>query len=394
LDKGKAKEKFLDSIKMDNENKSTSSETNKIAPILKPIMERFPNLSQETLEKLSTPEGLRNRHKILQNLPDNELKTDITPFKTLSNIDKNKFDKILKETMHLDSEAVTDRLKEEFPEVDLSTDNYRNEFIKAVEEEINSGKTEEERDKIRKEFANIDLLEIQNTGGTSDIKTIRNVIRENYTHNSLLKEIKNKGKDTSFEELIKDVKTLKTDQAFELFKDLESSENSKLIDSILSDNIDNTMEQLIKENPSANKQELIEKLIQDKPLHKDKILEKISRTVDKQIKHLEENLDENSIRKMRRVLTREDLKERESLSENRTIEQIQALNAINRSQSSLLNQIKSKANQMSVNNPSYPNQISNISQEPSSSYNQSSNTDNKSSFNTTTHLEDTMNLFD
>jgi hypothetical protein len=86
-------------------------------------------------------------------------------------------------------------MKTKFPNYDENS--YRKEFMKAVEEEINSGKTEAEKEQIRKEFLKTDLLEIQNTGGTSDTKIIRNVIRENYTHNSLLNEIKNKASTSS-----------------------------------------------------------------------------------------------------------------------------------------------------------------------------------------------------
>jgi len=70
-----------------------------------------------------------------------------------------------------------------------------------MEAEINSGKTTEEKEAIKKQIQEVDLLEIQNTGGTSDIKQIRNVIRENYTHNSLLKEIKNKASENSLNQV-------------------------------------------------------------------------------------------------------------------------------------------------------------------------------------------------
>ena len=41
-----------------------------------------------------------------------------------------------------------------------------------------------------------DLIEIQKTGGTSDTRKIRNVLRENYSHNKLLNEIKNKSRQS------------------------------------------------------------------------------------------------------------------------------------------------------------------------------------------------------
>jgi hypothetical protein len=70
--------------------------------------------------------------------------------------------------------------------------------MKATEEEIASGKTAQERDDIKKAILEADLIEIQQTGGTSDLKNIKNVINENYTHHMLLNEIKNKKASSSF----------------------------------------------------------------------------------------------------------------------------------------------------------------------------------------------------
>ena len=94
--------------------------------------------------------------------------------------------------MQDDSETVVTRLKDEIPNFD--EDKYRKDFMKAIELEIASGKTEEEREKFRKGFLEYDLLEIQNTGGSSDTRKIRNVLRENYSHNKLMEEIKSKSK--------------------------------------------------------------------------------------------------------------------------------------------------------------------------------------------------------
>jgi hypothetical protein len=200
----------LESISRDNENQASSS---KISPLLKPIMERFPNLSQETLEKLSTPEGLRNRHKIIGSLSEDELKSastpvalGLSPLKELAHLhgdekiplsklkinDKIKVEKLLDATTHLNSEEVIKLIHSKFPylNLNLDIDSYRNEFMKAVEADIASGKTQEERDNSKRAYLKADLKEIQSTVGTSDIKSIRNVLRENYTHNSLLNEIK------------------------------------------------------------------------------------------------------------------------------------------------------------------------------------------------------------
>jgi hypothetical protein len=44
------------------------------------------------------------------------------------------------------------------------------------------------------------------------------------------------------------------------------------------------MEKLIKDYPGYNKQQLVEKLIEDNPQHKDQILPVITITVDEQLK--------------------------------------------------------------------------------------------------------------
>jgi hypothetical protein len=49
----------------------------KIANILSDIVKKFPNLSPDTLEKLSTPEGLKNRVQIIESLSEDELKIDV-----------------------------------------------------------------------------------------------------------------------------------------------------------------------------------------------------------------------------------------------------------------------------------------------------------------------------
>jgi hypothetical protein len=116
----------------------------------------------------------------------------------MSKQEKIEMDKIIESTLDLDSEKVVEKLKEKFPDVKFDPNTYTQKFMIAIEEEINSGKTFEEKEAIRKEIQELDLVEIQNTGGTSNIKEIRNVIRENYTHNSLLNEIKSKASKSSF----------------------------------------------------------------------------------------------------------------------------------------------------------------------------------------------------
>jgi hypothetical protein len=77
------KQKFLDSIAIDDKGKETSPG---IAPVLNRIKENFPNISEETLKKLSTPEGLKNRKEIIENLSEAEL----IPTKSKDNIPLSK----------------------------------------------------------------------------------------------------------------------------------------------------------------------------------------------------------------------------------------------------------------------------------------------------------------
>lgn len=332
VDKSTMKDKFLKTIEKDSKIETTSP---KISPALNAIKENFPNLSKETLEKLSTPEGIKNRKEIIASLSDNELSVNVTPSVELNELDKNKFDKILKETMHLDSNSVIAKIQKEIPNYNI--DNYKYDFMKAIEQEINSATTEEERNRIKKDFTDFDLVEIQKSIGTSDSKVIKNILNENYTHNSLLNEIKNKTKK------IDEIKKLKPDDTFELLKDLNSPENSELINPILFDNVDEAINKIIQENPTnTSKQILIEKLIQENPLHKNEILKFVNNSMNKAIDLIEDKLSESKLKKVRKILTREDLKDRETLNENISIDQIKIMKSINKSHSSFLDEIKNK----------------------------------------------------
>jgi hypothetical protein len=76
--------------------------------------------------------------------------------------------------------------------------------------------------------------------------------------------------------------------------------------------------------------------------------------------------------KAKRLLTKEDLKEREILSESRTIDQIKTLRSVNKSHSNLLQDLKTKASSMSLK--------------------KEKSNDNTSS--STEHFDNTMDLFD
>ena len=447
LDKGKGKEiesvdntelrinskkdKFLASISRDDDEKIMSP--SKIANYLTDITKKFPNISQETLEKLSTVEGLKNRHKIIESLSEDELRISDNPLNILSideskpkvkledlNLigeDKIKIDKIINSSKDLNAEELINKIKKEYPNYDENS--YRESFLKATEAEIESGKTVEEKLKIRKEIEEADLKELQSITDRSDMRSIKEAINENYTHNSLLNEILDKGKKLqSLEDLSKsnkekfeeEILKVKPDNLIESLKNRSDYAEDSYIDSIITDRIDNEIEKMLENNKYLTKQEVTEKLIHDNPLHKTEIMSIVRRSMDKQIKDLRSKMSEKEFNKIEGLLRQEDLKEIQSLADNRTEDQIRALSGINRSHNNLLNEIKTKVSQSQLKtlldsakeNPSdadlkdgkgkittpfrYTMTQSEIDQRELAG-------SSKSSFDTT-HLEDTMNLFD
>jgi hypothetical protein len=97
--------------------------------------------------------------------------------------------------MQKDSQTVFEKLQEIMPE--YTGEKYKENFMKAIEKEINTGKTDEEKEKIRKSFLDYDLIEMQQTGIKPDSRSIKNVMRENYTHYNLMNEIKRKSSTIS-----------------------------------------------------------------------------------------------------------------------------------------------------------------------------------------------------
>jgi hypothetical protein len=221
LDKGKAKEiytdesmnqYFRDPEEVKSDNKITDSSSNNplnLSPTgadlgIGPLDDSEDNSERKTIlnnfwEKLKTS---RNTPISSPNISSTALNPELSPLKTLKGLSpeiksfseleiehKEELAKIINETKDLDSEGVINRLKEEFPNSDQS--GYKESFMKAVEAEIATGKTEAEQEKIRRQFIKADLLELQETGNSVDVRALRNILRENYTHNSLLDEIKN-----------------------------------------------------------------------------------------------------------------------------------------------------------------------------------------------------------
>jgi len=157
---------------------------------------------------------------------------------------------------------------------------------------------------------------------------------------------------------------LKPDVLIDRLSELPNFGEDSYLDSIINRNIDHSIEQMLNNTPNLNKQQLIEKLIQLNPLHKDLILDKVSTSIDRQLANMENSYSEKDFKKIKKVLTTEDLKELQSLGENKTIDQIKTLKAINKSHNNLLSEIKRKSSETSVID------------------------------NSTQQLDDTMNLFD
>jgi hypothetical protein len=259
LDKGKevdrsAKTKFLEAIEHPGENLKTSKE---FAPVLKSLKEVYPNLSDETLQKLSTREGLANRREIIASLSKDELKTDVTPLTDLPHLT----------------------------------------------EIIEKGKSLSSFKDLKKEYK----IELE---------------RESLT--------------------------LKPDELIKTFSGLPNFSQDSYLDEIITKNIDHSIEQMLERDPNLNKQQLIEKLIELNPLHKDLILGKVTGSIEKQIAHMEKIYSEKDFDKIKRVLTTEDLAEIQGLGENKTIDQIKTLKAINKSHNNLLEEIKRKSSKTSV----------------------------------------------
>jgi hypothetical protein len=235
------KQKFLDSIKLDNDNKQTSS---KIAPVLDRIKENFPNLSDETLAKLSTKEGLKNRHEIIANLSEDELKTNITPLKNfelkidsfskLNELSKAEREKFYKEIESIDIDELIDTVNTA-PNVNatfinsildrnvdakiakLVQDNPGSSKMQIVEQLIQDNPNNKieildivnkgfmsqvdymkfnlnpsQLAKFNKQLKKEDLEELKSLSEKRSIDQIRSLQATNRTHNNLLNEIKRK----------------------------------------------------------------------------------------------------------------------------------------------------------------------------------------------------------
>lgn len=300
--------------------------------------------------------------------------------------DKEKLQEIIEENSKLDSETFTPKVKEAFPE--YNEEGYREEFMKAIDQLIDEEKTPQAQEKSKKEFIETDLKKLEKIAGSSDTKDIKNAVRENYTMNKLLKEVKSKasslfkseaetmdvesdepdidsltkliGKGKSldtFEDLPlkhkeafeKAAAKIKPDELLEKLSGVSNYKEDTFTNSLVCRNVDESLEQISINNPGLSKQETIEKLISENPLHKNEIFELISKNVDKHLSNWKDNLSEEDFNKAMIKLRQEDLTDLQSLSGKRSIDQIKTLTSVNKSHNRFLNEIKSKASKSSFN---------------------------------------------
>lgn len=162
-----------------------------------------PSLSPlKDIKELETPFGDKNIDLGDQIYKTEEITKEIKgkTFFDLEKENKAEIDKIISSTLHLDSVEVIKKIKEKFPEYDDST--YRNNWIT-----INNAAFDEEKDPIKRKLfienetkANLKIIE--NVKENLTTRNIKNLANENYTHASLLNEIKEKASTSKLSETI------------------------------------------------------------------------------------------------------------------------------------------------------------------------------------------------
>jgi len=129
-------------------------------------------------------------------------------------------------------------------------------------------------------------------------------------------------------------------------------------------------EKWLEKHPQHEDNRTDSKLIKENPNHKDEIFKVVNRTFEEQINRIRSKLTGKQLEKFDKVLTSEDLIELQTLADdNRSIDDIKAVKAANRSHINFLSEIKRKSSKISMKE----------------GFN-TENNDNK--------LDDTMNLFD
>jgi hypothetical protein len=242
------KQKFLDSI---NVAKASSSKLKgkykeeiteyEIPPVIKPILEHFPNLSSNTIEKLSVAEDEKGRQEILQIIPLEELTvkvspSDITEINELifkPDLSKEEAMKLSGKTMKIKTDDLIEILsgddnrffKDELirfnineklsdtllknPDVSKQTlihdfisrnPVHQDKILKIIKDDIENVIDDYEKDLNQENFKKVksvliqqDLKEIEELGENKSISQIKTLKHVNKSHSDLLQAIKSQG---------------------------------------------------------------------------------------------------------------------------------------------------------------------------------------------------------
>jgi hypothetical protein len=94
-----------------------------------------------------------------------------------------------------------------------------------------------------------------------------------------LEDLKQGDKEILEEEILK----IKPDDLFEKVQHLSHTNiENTYINELIIKNVDENINKMLEENPGLGKQQLIEKLVRENPLHKEKILSIVTQSVNKQ----------------------------------------------------------------------------------------------------------------
>jgi hypothetical protein len=152
------------------------------------------------------------------------------------------------------------------------------------------------------------------------------------------------------------------------------------INDLLDRSIKNRVDVILNTQPGIRRTEVIEKIINENPLNKSNIIKYMKESYFDHVEYVRSKLDEKNVQKFEKALTKEDFKDLESLSENISVDKINAATILNASHNNLLSEIKRKSSMMSINNSSSQTQHPDVNVNNSSSQTQ--------------HHDDTMNLFE
>lgn len=197
--------------------------------------------------------------------------------------------------------------------------------------------------------------------------------KELFSNNPEFHALINKKSDLNDND-IKDLETLASKiEPDTIFANLKVSTLDDNIKNHLYDlSIESKLETIVKANKGLRKHQIIELLLKDSLLNKEGILNFMKRTYNENFEWIKSKLTKKQSIKFEDALLKEDLKDLESLNENRTVETIKAVNLINKSHNNFLNEMKSKTTKIEAIIPK--KELENVG--------------------STSQIDDTMELFD